>query len=208
MHIDFGDFIKSEGIVFHCNPFGGVASDDLMLTLIPKYEIEEWISLIKQKPPKIIEFVGEKGRGKTTHLSVLHEYFTETPIYFLDRTHSYKKIKEAPIVFIDSIGRVPFVKRLMLWLKRDITYVVTTHTSRKYESKLCSRVCLSYNFGGIKESELKEIIIRRISLASNRSVDAIDLNSAVLKELISRYNDDFRGVLNFLYDNFNLKEHG
>lgn len=208
MNIDVTKLILNKEITFHCNPFGGIAIDDIALTLNPKHDVQEWIAILQKNETTIIEFVGEKGRGKTTHLSMLHQYFFTTPIYYLDRINTHKSIKESPILFIDSVGNVPFVKRLKLWSKKNVTYIVTTHKSRKHEYKLCGRNYFSYVFHGITELELKEIIARRVSLSSNKSKDAIDLDSIILKKLIACYGDDFRAILNFLYDNFNLNAYG
>lgn len=82
---EYNNIILNRDIVYNFNPFGGITEEDILDCIVPKYPMEEWIKLLNNDQPIILQFVGKKGRGKTTHLRALHQYFQEQDIYFLDR---------------------------------------------------------------------------------------------------------------------------
>lgn len=208
MTVNFNKLIISKDIEYHYNPFGGITNDEILKILEPKHSIEEWIKLIENNQPIILQFIGKKGRGKTTHLSALHQQFQQSDIYYLDRIHKKIKHTQNKVVFIDSIHRISLFKRLYLWRKKNISYVITTHWNRSLELKIMGRIHKKYYFKGITTEILKNIIINRICISSNASPENIIINEDILQQLIYKYKDDFRSILNFLYDQFKTIENG
>jgi len=208
LKIQFSDIVLNENIHYYHNPFGGVSNDELLYTIQPKYDIETWVTTLKEDTPKIIQFVGKKGRGKTTHLSVLHQYFPDMDIYYLDRIHKKIKSTKTNIVFIDSIHKIPIHKRISLWKKKNISYIISTHINKALEFKIAGRSYETYYFKGIQLEELKQIIIHRVAIASNITPQEVSIQEKYINELILAFKDDFRGILNFLYDAFNQRNYG
>lgn len=198
----YQDIVLNSHINYFYNPFGGIDDEDILDIIEPKYSIEQWIQLLNNEKPIIIEFVGKKGRGKTTHLNALYSYFVDNNIYFLDRIDKKIGRNESPILFIDSIEKIPFTQRLLLWSKKKRSYVITTHQSKRKEYQIARRDYRSYVFEGINLKEIKKIICNRIDLASDIHPNKLKLNDDAMARLIHHFSDDFRGMLNYLYDSF------
>ena len=97
---------------FKYNPFGGISQEELSNIIVPKKEFNSIISIIQNKKPSIIELVGKKGRGKTTHLIYLQKYFPESSILHLDKKSQFDpSILKMNILFIDSIHHFNFFQR-------------------------------------------------------------------------------------------------
>ncbi|WP_438426542.1 hypothetical protein [Aquimarina macrocephali] len=208
MKIDYHKLITNKDIEYYHNPFGGITNDEILMVLEPKHSIQEWIELLQNEKPIIIQFVGKKGRGKTTHLSALHQQFNSSDIYYLDRIHKNVRDFQTKIVFIDSIHRIPLFKRLSLWKQKKTSYVITGHRNKNIEFSATGRIYKTYYFKGIILEELKSIIVNRICISSNAFPEDIIINEDILQQLIHKFKDDFRGILNFLYDQFKTIKNG
>jgi len=195
--------IQNNSLIFTHNPFGGLTAEEIEAALVPRINIQKITAQILDEQPKVIELVGKKGRGKTTHLKYLHSLFPEYHLHLLTEKSSFQ-IQDLPfsrVIFIDSIHHLNFYKRLAFF-KRFNTIVLTTHLSRQLEYRLVRKLGIKYNFNGIEFSTLKSIILNRIAIASNSSVEEIKLNDDAIQKLLSIYKDDYRAIINYLYDQF------
>jgi len=203
------NLVLNKNVNYDYNPFGETSNEELDEIVEPKYPIEEWIDLLQSKSPIIIQFVGRKGRGKTTHLRILHQLFRDTEVYFLnEKNNTVNTTKNSSIVFIDSVHHIPWVERFQLWRKTNITYVITTHWKRDIEFFLCGRSFKTYYFKGLSIYMLETILKKRISLSSSLEYNNIRIDTRVLQSLHSKYGDNLRGILNYLYDNFKTHNYG
>ena len=177
--------------------------DDIEKILVPKFDVNQLISRINESDSLAVEFLGRKGRGKTTHLIYLQKQMPDCPIFFLDKNSSFAEIinSKANIVFIDSIHHLSVVERLRLFRDKEIV-IYTTHWSRKMECLLAGKTNLSIKFRGINEEVLLEILNKRLELAT---IDYNKQEVITLKEvnlLIKKYGDNYRGIINHLYQNY------
>lgn len=90
----------------------------------------------------------------------------------------------------------------MLWFRKKTSYVITTHQTKTIEFQRSKRNYCSFSFEGIQTSSLKDIISNRVHLVSNFPKEKIEVNMASLEKLILHFDDDFRAILNYLYDSF------
>lgn len=194
----------NQNLSFRFNPFGGISPDELKNIIVPKSHFEKIKTLIAGSSPTIIELVGKKGRGKTTHLTFLQQYFPEYPILHLSLHNNTfpNEYLENKIVFIDSIHHLSFLKRIEIFKKLD-KVILTTHITRFLEYKYARRAYQSFYFKGLEKEVLKTVIENRIRLAlTNSDVEKIHINESFLSQLMYKFGDDFRGILNHLYENF------
>lgn len=190
---------------FRHNPFSGILKEEVKKTLVPRFDVGELVSRINNTNSIAVEFLGKQGRGKTSHLLYLHEHVEDCPLYLLNARSDVGKIMkdESKIIFIDSIHHLALVDRIRLFKKKRIL-VYTTHWSRKLECVFAQMPLYTIRFKGINQSILKEIIDKRVFLASKgRSSVALDLvPDQELHSLIQKYGDDYRGIINHLYERF------
>ena len=190
---------------FEFNPFAGVLEEDLEQILVPVFNVADIIDEIKHTESLAIEFLGKQGRGKTTHLRYLHRQLNEYPLFLLSKTnanlHTILENKDS-VVFVDSIHHLSVFERIQLFkAKRVVIY--TTHWSRKYACVLTNKKHYSISFKGITVTILRNILDRRLRLASNGTIHINDVfTNNDLRVLIKRFGDNYRGILNYLYEQY------
>ena len=109
-----GESIRNK---FDFNPFSGVLEADIAEALVPKFDLSKIRSKIENSESLAIEFVGRKGRGKTTHLTCLQQSLPAYPIFYLNSNSKLTEIIHHPskIVFIDSIHHLNLMERVKLF---------------------------------------------------------------------------------------------
>lgn len=187
---------------FRYNPFGGISDHELTSILLPKYDLTQIAQELKENPRSIIQFVGKKGRGKTSHLRMLQYELPDAALFLLDRNSSINEINQctATILLIDSIHHIPVWQRHKLF-KQHRAMLFTTHWSKQPEFLLARRPYKSYYFKGINTTQLQTIVERRITKAMS-SNDPVILNTDYLQQLVKKHGDHYRGILNELYRQF------
>ncbi len=191
---------------FRFNPFGGLTDQEIGQSIVPRACCDAICDWIESGAPGVVELVGPKGRGKTTHLVYLQALYPKHPIFFLSAgpPPEIEAIPAGSLVFIDSIHHLPLGARIRLYRRYRI--VLTTHLRRAWEYRLAGVSYRSFSFRGLGEDDLVRIIERRVALALNMSAqDVPALNRNYLRTLLRRYGDDHRGILNQLFDEFQTK---
>lgn len=188
---------------FKYNPFSGVLKDDIAKILVPHFDIADLVLKIKKSDSVNIEFLGKQGRGKTTHLIYLQQQMTEYPIFLLNSNSRIQEITDdhAKIVFVDSIHHLNVFERIRLFKLKD-KVIYTTHWPRKVECLLAGKNNYSIKFKGINANKLLEIINKRLQLASYETNQHKVFNREEIKILIKKFGDNYRGIINFLYDKY------
>ncbi|MFK7932289.1 MAG: hypothetical protein AB8G22_02185 [Saprospiraceae bacterium] len=195
-------FISScSEVKFQHNPFQGLTPSEIERAIVPRKEIKAVAQDIQLQKPTIIQFCGKKGRGKTTHLTFLHQYFSQHPMWFLNRGDR-PNLKDTKVLFIDSIHPLSFTQRQRLY--RSIpTIVLTTHHNRWYEFKIAKRSYQTIYFRGLQLADLMIILNQRLQLAvSPNDAKPVTFDTQFAAQLLRQYGDNLRGIINHLYDQF------
>ena len=200
--------IQNSDLNFSYNPFGVISDSELAQVIVPTNFIKEIHRLIHPENKLIIELVGAKGRGKTSHLKLIQQQYPNAPIFLLNSAKEFENIKKntSNLIFIDSIHQLSLKQRLKLF-KQNKTIVLTTHWPRYFEYSIAKATFKSYAFKGISPQKLALILQNRVGLASNIPPAQIILNQRLIKKLIHQFKDDYRGILNYLYEEFNFIPH-
>lgn len=192
---------------FRYNPFGGISDQELTSILLPKYDLTQIAKRLKEDPRTIIQFVGKKGRGKTSHLRMLQYELPDAALFLLDRNSSINEINQctATTLLIDSIHHIPLRHRHQLF-KQHRAILLTTHRSKQSEFLIARRPYKSFYFKGIDIKQLQTIVERRITKAMH-SNDPVILKTDYLQQLVKKHGDHYRGILNELYQKFQQTHH-
>lgn len=182
---------------FDFNPFGGLTPAEVKKMIVPKFDLDEMAEQVNSKVFDAIQFVGNHGRGKTTHLIALHEVFKEAPIHFLTKQDNHFNLGVEELIFIDSIGHLSIPKRIQLWKNKNHRFVFTTHISRNFELNCFGRKLKSYRFSGIDTQAIEEIIRKRLEFIDLKNQD--DLFEKIPK-LIKRHGGDIRAIMFHMYE--------
>lgn len=188
---------------YNFNPFGGLSDQEVPNVIITQIDLDALTSFIRSKEAFIIELVGKKGRGKTLHLKYLNLVLEDTSIFHLDEHATLEDIisNTADLILIDSIHHLNLMDRIKLF-KRKKKIILTTHLSRSWEYTLANKAFKRFRFKGINSNLLKSILENRLRIASKNMEGDHPINPAKVEALIDTYKDDFRSILNHLYDEF------
>jgi hypothetical protein len=179
------------------NPFGELTREQRAATAIVELEdIPEHFS----KNRIAIQFIGEHGRGKSTHLIALHKQFKQSP-YTQIHIGDKPTFNTDDIQFIDSIEMLPAARRKKIYHSTNIL-AITTHNDLTKELQTAGFEVISKRIFVDNEQQIKQIFDRRIELARRNtgSLPNIDINT--VRSLITKFNDDIRAMENHLYDVF------
>lgn len=189
----------------HRNPFGGLTDDQLPGIVQPRDFMDEVRTVIERGERQAIQFIGRQGRGKTTHLRLLAGAFQEGSLHLLPRHSSANILLADParVLFIDSIHNLSFRERRTLF-RRSATIIFTTHLTRRPECWSVGMPLRSYQFKGLDTEVLTAIIRARTQDAMVDPKEQWEVDPGVVRELIRKFGDDYRGILNYLYQNTDL----
>lgn len=185
---------------FLFNPFCDIEDLKIDKFIIPIFELKE-----VQGNHNVIELIGKKGRGKTTHLKWISQELL-VPFYRIDNktnlSHIIKSID--PIIIIDEIDRLHYFQRRKLFLSNK-QIIIGTRFSKRWELFLIKKKIKSIQIKGINTTKLKQLVFKRLTNFEKQNVDISKhlLSKQDLQELIKTNKDDYRKIINNLFKKYN-----
>ncbi len=152
-------------------------------------------------PKQAIVFLGQKGRGKTTHLLALHQKIPNTPYVHLPEFGKHPRIPRAKIVFLDEAQRIPHLIRWFIW-QRAKTWVIASHEDHTRELERAGFKVLLIALTGLSLDKLEAMIEKRLEWARRSDGDIPRIPKAKLMQLLELYGDDLRTIEGVLYDEY------
>jgi len=155
-----------------------------------------------QRPGFALQFLGEPGRGKTTHLLALREYFPQAPyLHFREKA----EIPQAPLLFLDDTQWLPASLRKRIF-SRQSSFVIGTLIDHSKELIKAGMQHTSVCLKGVTVDHLGLIIKRRIEWARRGPGPVPGVPESEITRLIQEYNGDTRAILSRLYEEFQALE--
>ncbi len=190
--------------IFQYNPFSGILEDDIGDVIVPKFKSTILISKLKSTNNLALEFIGKQGRGKTTHLKYLQQQLPQFPIYLLNSRSKFSDISTdtSPTIFVDSIHHLNIADRIRLFRQTN-NIVYTTHWNRQLECLIAKKNKHTIRFKGIDVNTLRTILNNRLESASHQKLDhSITFTNKEADLLIQQFGDNYRGIINHLYESY------
>lgn len=186
------------------NPFGELTQAERKELVVFDFDVTPLIERL-QTPRFAAQFLGEAGRGKSTHLLGLHRTFPDAPFFYLAESApplQLAQIPDAPVIFIDELQRMPQPQRLALF-RRPTSFVIGTHQDHEAEYLTASLMFENFHLSGITPQRLQRILTRRIEHAVRDRIEPIPVISLGAAEaLVKKFGDDIRSTENYLYTVF------
>jgi hypothetical protein len=156
---------------------------------------------------EIVQFIGDSGRGKTTHLLALASRHEDAVYEKLeegqDRWRAAPSL-DAPFLLDEAQRARPEHLRALLASGR--TLALGTHDDL---SGLAPCPIRTVRVGGVGAQKLVAIVARRIDWARRGPGPVPSVSRSALTALQARHGDDVRGIIGELYDVFQtLREVG
>lgn len=187
------------------NPFGGLDARQLPDIVQPRPFTDEVRQHIRAGGRRALQFIGRQGRGKTTHLRLLAGEFPEGSLHMLPRESSEEAMlaDPSPLLFVDSIHHLSFAGRRALF-RKDAFIVFTTHYTRWPACRSVGMPLTSYRFRGLTVPEMTAIIRARTQDAMEDPGERWAIDEDAVQSLVRKFGDDYRGILNYLYQHTDL----
>lgn len=152
---------------------------------------------------KAIQFIGDMGRGKTTHIRTLHLYFQGAPfVYLHDRQQDPKPLPKIPMdqmCFIDESQRMSWWSRFRHF-RAWRCLVLATHRDHRIELERCGFEVQTIDIHQRDPNQIKLILSRRIEFARRENGPIPQIHPSFFESLYTRYGDNLRGMEDELYE--------
>jgi len=152
-----------------------------------------------------VQFVGESGRGKTTHLLALAARRPEAVYRKLDPGEDRCELPDSGLLLLDEAQRLRSTLLRRLFAAR-LTLALGTHEDL---SRFASKPLTTVRLAGLSLDRLRAVVCRRIEWARRGPGPVPVVADASLVVLLSRHGDDLRAIEWRLYDAVQaMKERG
>jgi hypothetical protein len=200
-------FVHFQRLGLKRNPFGSLtqAEEDALLLSIP--QIETWANSRTN-----LQFMGERGRGKTSLLRmVLHRVTQQGQRFAYESLPEGKHFLSIPLnapldgIALDEAQRLSWWQRHRLfWQMRGRRLLITTHEDLSVWFRLYGMPYQTVKVAQfITPARVADLLSRRIAyFALDENGVSISLSDEALKWLWDRYGDDVRGTEQALYEVF------
>jgi hypothetical protein len=147
------------------------------------------------------QFIGEKGRGKTTHLLALKVRFPNAAYVHIPEDEK-PPIPVGNPLLIDEAQRLPRWKRWRVF-RRIVPLVLGTHEDYSGELRRAGREVTTIEVGGrLGTSRLQQLLERRIEFARRGEGTVPHVTRKAIDNLLLRFGNDVRGMEGRLYEVF------
>lgn len=185
------------------NPFGELTRTQLIR--VAEVAVEDFVSFLGQ-PKTAVQFVGEKGFGKTTHLLSLLEVFPQASYVHIPEGER-RPVPEGQLVMIDEAQRLTWKQRRKLF-RENTSVVLGTHCD--FERSLCRYgfQVKSVNVERLADEERTcRILNARIQLfAREASQPTPVVSETTAQELHAQFEGCLRAVVHEMYVRFQTLE--
>jgi len=163
-------------------------------------EVDRFVPRLTE-PGYALQFTGDKGRGKTTHMAAIMRHFPRARYVHVGETQR-PRIPQGHPLLIDEIQRLPRRTRRRIF-RRPVSLVVATHEDMSAELAAAGFEVQTVEVGkGLDARRLREILNRRIEAARRGSGPLPRVTLATAQAMIDRFANDLRAIQWHVYDLF------
>ena len=177
------------------NPFGSVRLKDWRSLIVA--DLKPLIAHLKQERAAI-QFYGDCGRGKSTHLRALHSYFSEAPYIYIGEGEK-PDIPFEPLLFLDETQRIPWWRRARIF-RNICSIALATHKLHTRQLQRQGYEVLTIEVGGLEWEKLKQVVHNRLEWARLGEGELPSIPDEVLRSFFDLYGDDLRSIERALYE--------
>ena len=150
-----------------------------------------------RQPHTAVQFMGQHGRGKSTHLIALHGYFPQSPYVQLHRGDALPALGPG-IHFIDSIEMLGRSQRRQA-LRNASSLALTTHKDLRKDLQKCGFHVITRHITQRSPQHLFRIFSRRLNAARYKPGPIPNLTLEQIMQLQAIHGDDIRAMEFDLY---------
>ena len=187
-----------EHLNLRCNPFGELQLAERAALAVVR--IDRFVGRLK-RPGYAVQFTGEKGRGKTTHLLAIMRNFPQAAYVHIGENQR-PPIPHGQPLLIDEIQRLPRWCRRGIF-RRPVSLAIGTHQDVSPELVQAGFEVDTVEAAAMLDApRLREMFGRRIEWARRGPGPLPQVRLRTAQEMIDRFGDDLRAIESHLYDLF------
>lgn len=183
------------------NPFGEPADEERADLAVVECGLIDRLEQSLSDPGFAVQFMGDCGRGKSTHLHALRARFPGAPYLYFAEGEKPPPIPRASVLFLDETQRLPWHTRGRVF-RWDVALVLGTHRDHSRELARAGRKVETVRLAGLTTPTLRRIIERRIEWARRGPGPVPSLGPGSVARLHGRFNGDLLAIEDHLYDVF------
>ncbi len=185
------------------NPFGELTRKERAELAVVE-ELDEWVAALADGRTAI-QFVGDCGFGKTTHLLAIEKRLANAAYVYYPETGPRPVLPRERPVLVDEADRMGWRQHMRLLLGGG-PIVIGTHVDYSWRLQRAGFHVMNVNVERYKQpSLLAKILNRRIEasrLFEELPIPKID--EGVAEQLLHRFDSNLRRIEHFLYERFQL----
>lgn len=185
------------------NPFGELSAEERSLLAIADLnDVALFLEQPGQPLPPAVQVIGEKGRGKTTHLLALFRRFPEACYTWLPEEETVRIKADGEPVFVDEAQRLNRHQQKAIW---GIPKRLILGTHRDFERSLRQAGRTVMTIAAERQTSperVHDIMNSRIRMFRRSSEPVPEVSLNVAEQLCERYGSDIRAMLGCLYEHF------
>jgi hypothetical protein len=183
------------------NPFGEPPDEERAGLAVVDPGLLDRLARSLSEPGFAVQFMGDCGRGKSTHLHALRARFPDAPYVYFAEGERPQPIPRAPVLFLDETQRLPWRTRHQLF-RRGVALALGTHRDHSRELVRAGCRVETVRLTGFPTPTLRRIIERRIEWARRGPGPVPALGPGSVARLHDRFDGDLRAIEDHLYDVF------
>lgn len=183
------------------NPFGEL--DLASWAGLAVVDVERQVTQL-ERPGYAVQLMGDKGRGKTTHMLAIRRRFPRAPYVHVGEDFRARRphIPHGHPLLVDEIQRLSPRRRRRVY-RRRVSLVVGTHEDFGAELRQAGFDVETVDVGGALDARrLREILNRRIEAARRGPGRLPRVTIGTAHAMIDRFDDDVRAIQWQMYDLF------
>jgi hypothetical protein len=181
------------------NPFGELTRDERASLAI--VDITPWLPALNVERTAL-QFIGDKGHGKTTHLLAIHGSLPSSPYVYLPEDGPLPAIPRLRPLLIDEAQRLGRFARWRVFA-RGGPLVLGTHRDFSSELQRAGLQVVTIDVSAKQSPErLVQILNARIDRFRLADADSPLISISQARKLQQQFGGDIRAVESYLYDLF------
>lgn len=181
------------------NPFGELELEERAALAV--VDVERVVHRLKQ-PGYAAQFMGDCGRGKTTHLLAILDKFPGGTYVHVKEDEPLGRIPLGNPLLIDEMQRLTARQKRGL-LERGVSLAIGTHENLEAELNRAGFEVETIQVGNSRDARrLRTILNRRIEWVRRRAGPVPQVSLETAREMIGRFDDHVRAIEWEMYDRF------
>lgn len=183
------------------NPFGELTNGDRVRAAV--VDIEEAVEWLGGSQAHVaLQYLGECGRGKSTHLRSIAARFPDSAYVYLPADEPCPPIPGGRPLLIDEAQRLPWWQRRQA-LGRGVPLVLGTHRDLSRALRRARYTVRTIYLGDdLSAAQLAKMLNRRIDLARLSDAPVPTISDQRAARLLGIHGSDVRAIEHTLFDEF------